>query len=141
MDEGDQRAVQTHPRLSIDEFEARGSRICQGLRDVGNAISDVMESRPALGEKLAHGRIWARRTQELDFARPRVNKRSLDSVFLIPRPLDEFGAEGRAVQLDGFIQVRHRHTDVVNSSNHVNTCTSPLSSSGPVSPPSPSPPA
>jgi hypothetical protein len=110
--------VEPHPRLGIDELEARGSRICERLRNVGDAIRDVMESRPALGEKLADRRIWARRAQELDFARPRVHERRLDSVFLISRSVDELRAEGGAVQLDGLIQVRHRDPDVVDLGEH-----------------------
>src|SRR5260370_6920369 len=86
MHKSDQRTVHAHPRLGIDELEARGPRIRQRLGNIPDAIRDVMESRPALGEKLAHRRIWARRAQELYLTPPRMNKCRPDSIFLIARP-------------------------------------------------------
>jgi hypothetical protein len=77
-----------------------------------------MESRPALGEKLADRRIWARRAQKFYLARPRMNECRLDSVFLIPRPVDELGSKGGLVQLDRLVQVCHRDPDVVDLGQH-----------------------
>src|SRR5260370_26260788 len=99
MHERYQRAMHSHPRLGVYELEARGSRVRKRLSNVGDAVCDVMQSRAALGEELAHRRLWAGSAQELDLACPRVDECRLDSVLLIPRPVDELGAEGRAVQL------------------------------------------
>src|ERR1700694_551683 len=94
MDEGDHRAVQPHPRLGINELEARCPRIRKRLRDGGDAVSDVVETRPTLGEEPAHWRVRSGRAQELDFAGTGVDERGLDSLFLIARALDELRGEG-----------------------------------------------
>src|SRR5713226_5631888 len=110
--------MHSHPGLGVDELEARGSRVRKRLSNIGDAVCDVMQSRAALGEKLAHRRLWAGSAHELDLACPHVDESRLDSVLVIPRPVDELRAEGRAVQLDRLVQVRHRDPDVVDAGQH-----------------------
>src|SRR3984893_2613348 len=74
-----------------------------------------MKAWSTLGEELAHRRVRPRRAHELELTCARAQERRLEALFIVLRPVDELGAEGRAVQLYRFVEVSHRHTDVVDA--------------------------
>src|SRR4051812_34100430 len=69
VQERDADAVHPHPWFGIDQLSARRLRLGERLLDVGDRESDVVQTRPALGEKLADRRVLAERAHQLDLAR------------------------------------------------------------------------
>ena len=114
MDEGDARAVQADPRLLIDHLEAVSPRVGDRLLDVRHGDGDVVQARPALGQKLADRGVVAQRLQKLDLGLAGAQKGGLQPVLLIGGAMRQLGAESRRVEPDRSVQVVDRHAYVVN---------------------------
>src|SRR5690348_13253030 len=112
MDERDGHAVQPDARFGVDELEAGRGRVGQRLPDVGHGVRDVVQARPAIRQELAQWGVRARRRDQLELSRPEIEKRALDAFD--GRAMRDARAEDRGVQRDAFVQVGHRHTDVVD---------------------------
>src|SRR4029078_10405949 len=68
MDKGDLQAEQADARDGVDQLDAVGGKAVESETDIVDLVGEVVDARPALGQKAPHGRVVARRHQKLDAA-------------------------------------------------------------------------
>ena len=66
MDEGDASAAGPAPRHLVDETKARRPAAFQRPVQIRHAVADMMDARPAPGEKLRHRAVGIAGLEQLD---------------------------------------------------------------------------
>jgi hypothetical protein len=115
MHECDLEPKEAEPRRGVDQVGAGGSEIGEGHVHVVDLIGDVVQPRAALREEPPHGRIVAQSSEQLDTALADTHRRGLDTLGLDTLAMLEAPAEQALVGRDRLVEVRNRHSDVMNA--------------------------
>src|SRR3954452_14244269 len=120
VDERHARVADPHAGRLVDEPQAAVAQVGEGRLDVGDAIGDVVQPRPAAGEETADRRVGLarQRPQQLDVAGPDVEQDRLDTLLLDDLAMRERHAVRPLVQRDGGVEVVDGDADVVDLGEH-----------------------
>lgn len=101
------------PRLFVDQLHARLFQPLQCSFDIGDAIGDVVKTRPAFIEKFLHGGIGRGRLQKLDARRTSAYEGDIDFLGFdaLDRGTDSVRQEFEKWQRGG--DGRHRNRDMI----------------------------
>src|SRR4051794_22669431 len=118
VDERHARVADAHAGRLVDEPQAAVAQVREGRLDVGDAVGDVVQPRPAAGEEAADRRVGLQRRQQLDVAGTDVEQDRLDALLLDDLAMRERHAVGPLVQRDGGVEVVDGDADVVDLGEH-----------------------
>src|SRR5258707_10204516 len=114
MDESNLKAEKATARLVVDQLRARVRKISEGGTDVVHAVGDVVHSRPALREELAHRRVRAGRCEQLDPAGTDEHRCRLDTLLGKLIAVLEPAAEQPFVRVYRLVEVDDSEPEVVD---------------------------
>jgi len=114
MQERDLQAEQTLPRLLVDELDSFAGELVERGADVRHLVRDVMHPGAALGQELAHGRLLAKRSQQLDATRADLQGRGFDALVGNRLPVLDPSAEDPLVGRDGLVEVFDRDAEMMD---------------------------
>ena len=117
MEKRDLEAEESTPRALVDQLSARRREQLELRTDVRHLECHVMHARAALGKKPANRSVGPERSEQLDPSASDPHRGGLDTLVGDRLPVLELRAEQAAVSLDGFVEVVHRHTEMVNVPN------------------------
>lgn len=113
MYEGDQ-AVNPPARRLVDEPDAAGAQLGQGVENVVDQDADVVHAFSAPGEKPRRAALAVGGSEKLDRAAAGVQKGDFHPVIGGVEPLDQPEAQDSAVCCEGFVNVLHDDADMVD---------------------------
>ena len=110
MEEGDAPAAGTDPRHIVDETKARRPAALQRAVQIRHAVADMMNARPAPGEKLRDraARIAGLEELDLDVAQRQTDDRCTVGRFGVPR----LEAKDVPIKAEGGVDGRHGDADM-----------------------------
>ena len=105
MDECDLEPEEAVPRGLVDQLGPLGREPPELREDILDLVGDMVHSRTAVCEELANGCLLTERGEQLDPARAHEHRCGLDTLFLDPGSVLEFGAEQALVRVERVVQV------------------------------------
>jgi len=115
MDESNLQSEQTGARFLVDQLGTDRSQLPQGRADVGDLVRDMVQTRPASGEKAAHWRVVARRGQQLDPILSDEHGSCLDTLVRKLRAMLDRRSEETPVGRDGLVEVDDGNAEMMDA--------------------------
>src|SRR3954464_9965055 len=106
-------------RLVVDQAYTALAQRGAGRVDVGNGVGDLLDAGLVAGQELGDAGVRADRGEQLDAAAGRVgahlHHRLPYPLIVVLLDVDQAHTEDPLVELDGFVEVVHRHADVIDT--------------------------
>src|SRR4051794_18548049 len=118
VQEGNARVADARARGVVDELQAAVAQRVERSVDVGDAVGDVVQPRPAGREEATDGAVGLQRPQQLHVAVADVEQDRLDALGLDDLAVGELQAVRLLVQRDRGVEVLDGDPDVVDVGEH-----------------------
>jgi len=114
MHESDLHAEETATRDVVDHVHALSSEVSEPLRQVGDRVCDVVHPGAALGEELAHGRVFTEGREQLDAALTQPDRHGLDALRLERVATLDLCTEQPLIGIDRVVEVLDGDSQMVD---------------------------